>query len=83
MKFEDGFLPAIAGLISFLAGTVLPALGVVALSGLAITGVQKLIGNGLYLKKGSGVCRIETDAEELYLGPASGKGFETVGMVFT
>ena len=55
------------------------ALGVGALSGLASTGVQKLIGNGLYLKKRSGVCWIETDAERLYLGPASGKGFETVG----
>ena len=57
----------------------LPALGVGALSGLARTGVQKLIGNGLYLKKRSGVCRIEIDGERLYLGPASGKGFETVG----
>ena len=49
------------------------------MSGLASTGVQKLFGNELYLKKGSGVCRIETDGEGLYLGPASGKGFETVG----
>ena len=73
-----GFLPALAGLIPFLTGTVLPALGFGALSGLASTGVQKLIGNELYLKKGSRVCRIETDGEGLYLGPASGKGFETV-----
>ena len=29
--------------------------------------------------KGSGVCRIETDEEGAYLGPASGRGFETVG----
>ena len=43
------------------------------------TGVQKLIGNGMYLKKGGSVCRIETDGEGLYLGPTSGKGFETVG----
>ena len=57
MKIEGGFLPALAGLISFLTGTVLPALVVGALSGLASTGVQKLIGNGLYLKKGSGACR--------------------------
>ena len=33
----------------------------------------------MYLKKESGVCRIETDGEGLCLGPASGKGFETVG----
>ena len=79
MKIEGGFLAALAGLIPFLTETVLPALVVGALSGLARTGVQKLIGNGLYLKKGSGVCWIETDGEGLYLGPASGKGFETVG----
>ena len=33
----------------------------------------------MYLKKGSGLCRIETDGDGLYLGPTSGKGFETVG----
>ena len=49
------------------------------LSGLASTGVQKLIGNRLYLKKGSGVCRIETDEKRLYLGPINGAGFKTVG----
>ena len=76
MKIEGGFLPALAGLIPFLTGTVLPTLGVGALSGLTSTGVQKLIGNGLYLKKGSGVCRVETDGEWLYLGATSGKGFE-------
>ena len=63
----------------FLTGTVLPALGVGALSGLASTRVQKLIGHGLYLKKGSDVCRIETDGEGLCLGTASGKEFETIG----
>ena len=68
MKIE-GVLPALAGLITFLTGTILSALGVGALSGLASTGVQKLIGNGLYLKKGSGMCRIEIDGEGLYLGP--------------
>ena len=78
-KTEGGFLPALAGLISFLSGTVLPAFGVGALSGLASSEVQKLIGYGLYLKKGSGVCRMETVGKGLYLGPASGKGFENVG----
>ena len=58
MKIEVGFFPALAGLIPFLTGTVLLALGVRALSGLASTELQKLIENGLYLKKGSGVCRI-------------------------
>ena len=79
MKIERGFLQALAGLIPFLTGTVLPALGVGDLSGLASMGVQKLTGNGLYRKKGSGVFRIATDGEGLYLGPTSGKGFETVG----
>ena len=50
-RIEGGFLPALAGLIPFLTGTVLAALGVGVLSGLASTGVHKLIGNGLYLKK--------------------------------
>ena len=45
MKVQGGFLPLLAGLASqalpFLTGTVLPALGVGALSGLASTGVKK------------------------------------------
>ena len=77
-KIEGGFLPALTGLIPFLTGTLLPALGAGALSGLASAGVQILIENELYLNKGSGVCRMKTDGEGLYLGPASGKGFETV-----
>ena len=52
MKREGGFLPMLAGLIPFLKRIVLPALGDGALLRLASTGVQKLIGNGLYLKKG-------------------------------
>ena len=78
-KIEGRFLPALAGLIPFLTGTVLPALGVGALSELASSGVQKLIGNSLYLKNGGNVCQIETDGKGLYLGPASGEGFENVG----
>ena len=61
MKIERGFLPMLVVLIPFLTGTVLPALGIGALSGLASTGIQKLIGNGLYLKKGGRICQIETD----------------------
>ena len=63
MKIKGGFLPMLAGLIRllipmlaglipFLTGTILPALGIGALYGLASTGVQNLVGNGLYLKKG-------------------------------
>ena len=56
MKIEEELLPMLAGLIPFLTGTVLPALGVGALSGLASTGVQKLIRNRLYLRKGGSMC---------------------------
>ena len=79
MKIEGGCLQMLAGLVPFLTGTFLPALGVGALLVLASTGVQKLIGNGLYLKKGGRVCQIETDGKGLYLEPTNGKGFETVG----
>lgn len=75
MKTEGGFLPLLAGLaakaLPLLVKTVLPALGVGALSGLASTAVNKAIGNGLYLKAGSGCCRVETDGRGLYLSPAS------------
>ena len=43
IKMEGGFLQALAELIPFLTETVLPALGVGAISGLASTDVQKLI----------------------------------------
>ena len=79
MKIEGGFLLMLTGLIPFLTGTVLPALGVGALSGLANAGVKKLIGNRLNFKKGGRVCQNETDRSGLYLGRTSGKGFETVG----
>ena len=41
MKIEEGFSAALAELIPFLTGTVLPALGVGAILGLASMGVQK------------------------------------------
>ena len=50
-KIEGGFLGLLAGLaaraLPMLAKTVLPALGVGALSGLASMGVQKAMGSGL------------------------------------
>ena len=70
-KIEGGFLGLLAGLavraLPMLAKTVLPALGVGALSGLASSGVQKAMGSGLYLKKGGCVCQVETDGHGIYL----------------
>ena len=82
-KVEGGFLGMLASLaaraLPMLAKTVLPALGVGALSGLASSGVQKVMGQGLYLKKGGCVCQVETDGKGLYLSPTSGSGFSKVG----
>ena len=83
MKVEGGFLGLLAGLaaraLPMLAKTVLPALGVGALSGLASTGVQKAMGSGLYLKKGGLVSQVETDGHGLYLKPYKGKGLNSYG----
>ena len=83
MKVEGGFLGLLARLaaraLPILAKTVLPALGVGALSGLASTGVQKAMGSGLYLKKGGLVSQVETDGQGLYLKPYKGKGLNSYG----
>ena len=82
-KVEGGFLGLLAGLaaraIPMLAKTVIPALGVGALSGLASSGVQKAMGSGLYLKKGGCVSQVETDGQGLYLKPYGGKGLQSCG----
>ena len=82
-KVEGGFLGMLASLaaraLPMLAKTVLPALGVGALTGLASSWVQKVMGQGLYLKKGGCVCQVETVGKGLYLGPVSGSGFAAVG----
>lgn len=62
-----------------IAKTVLSALGIGAFTGLASSTIQKAVGNGLYLKKGSCVCQVETNENEVYLGHNSGAGFESVG----
>ena len=82
MKVEGGFLSLLAGLaraLPMLEKTVLPALGVGALSRLASTGVQKAMGSGLYLKKGGLVSQVETDGHGLYLKPYKGKGLNSYG----
>ena len=83
-KIEGGFLGLLAGLaaraLPMVAKTVLPALGVGALSGLASSEVQKAMGSGLlYLKKGGCVCQVETDGLGLYLKPYKGKGLQSRG----
>ena len=67
--------PALMGL----AKKALPHLATGALSGLASTGVSKLFGNGLYLKKGGTVAQIETDGKGVYLRPYKGKGLGSRG----
>ena len=82
-KIEGGFLGLLAGLaaraLPMIAKTVLPALGVGALSELASSGVQKAMGSGLYLKKGGLVSQVETDGQGLYLKPYKGKGLTGYG----
>ena len=67
--------PALAGL----AKKAIPALATGALSGLASTGVSKLFGDGLYLKRGGMIAKVETDGEGLYLKPYKGKGLGSRG----
>ena len=70
---EGGFLglilPALAGAARVALPAVGKALGIGALSGLASSGVSKIMGNGLYLKKPNSVCKVETDGKGLYLTP--------------
>ena len=82
-KIEGSFFGLLAGLaaraLPMLAKTVLPALGVGALSGLASSGVQKAMGSDLYLKKGGLVSQVETDGSGLCLKPYKGKGLQSYG----
>ena len=90
VKTQGGFLgallPAIGAVGRMVAPALLgvakkaiPALATGALSGLASTGVSKLFGNGLYLKKGGMIAKVETDGQGLYLRPYRGKGLGSRG----
>ena len=83
MKTEGGFLGLLAGLaaraLPMVAKSVIHALGVGALSGLASSGVQKAMGSGLYLKKGGLVNQVETDGQGLYLKPYKGQALKGYG----
>ena len=90
VKTEGGFLGALLpmlGTVARVAGPALmgvakktlPHLATGALSGLASTGVSKLFGNGLYLKKGGTIAQVETDGQGVYLKPYKGKGLGSRG----
>ena len=87
VKTEGGFLGALLGTAARVVGPalmgvakkVLPHLATGALSGLASTGVSKLFGNGLYLKKGGTIAQVETDGQGVYLRPYKGKGLSSRG----
>ena len=82
-KIEGGFLGLLAGsaarALPMIAKTILPALGVGALSRLASLGVQKAMGSGLYLKKGGCVSQVETDGYGIYLKSYESKGLRSYG----
>ena len=90
VKTQGGFLgallPAIGAVGRMVAPALLgvakkaiPALATGALSGLASTGVSKISGNGLYLKKDGMIAKVETDGQGLYLRPYRGKGLGSRG----
>ena len=90
VKTQGGFLgallPMLAGVgrvvapdVMGLAKKALPALATGALSGLASTGVSKIFGNGLYLKRGGMIAQVETDGQGVYLRPYKGKGLASHG----
>ena len=82
IKTQGGFLGALLGTAARVVGPALlglakkavPSLASGVLSGLASTGVNKLFGNGLYLKKGGMIAQVETDGQGVYLKPYRGRG---------
>ncbi len=83
MKVEGGFLPALFPLLAtagkFLLSSVLPSLATGALTGLANTGVSKLMGSGLYIKRGGRCYKMVPFGTGLYLKPWLGSGLDGVG----
>jgi len=68
--------------LSFLVKTALSTFATEPLSGVGSALVQKatnnMMGNGLYLKKGSNIASVETDGQGVYLKPYKGSGLSTV-----
>jgi len=86
MKVHGGILSLLAGLASqalpFITGTVLPALGVGALSSVASTGVQKRMGNGLYIKKQGAYARSKRMENVCFSSQQMGKFLLNTVMVY-
>ena len=82
-KIKGGAIPiALAAFMAKaapIARAILPTLGLSALSGATHTGIQKLLGGGLYLKKGGEVCKVESDGKGLFLYPTHGQGLKSSG----
>jgi len=80
MKIEGGFLGFLVSLaakaLPFLAKPILQTSATGALSSvrsaLAQKATNKVMGNGLYLIKGSNIAGVETEGQELYLKPYKG-----------
>ena len=74
MKVEGWFLPLLAGLAvkadPFLAQSYQRNTGV---------GLQKLLGDGLFIKKGGCVCEIEKNGKRVFLEPVNGKELTKLG----
>ena len=83
IKTQGGFLGALIGTAARAVGPALLGLAKKALpslaSGLASTGISKLFGDGLYLKKGGMISQVETDGQGVYLRPYKGKGLGSYG----
>ena len=82
-KIKGGSLAALAGILARaapIAKAILPTLGLSALSGATQTGIQKLLGGGLYLNKKGHTMQVQSDGKGLFLYPTSGKGLKGDGL---
>ena len=82
-KMKGGSLAALAGILAraaLIAKTLGTTIGLSALSGAAQTGIQKLLGGGLYLNKNGHTMQVQSDGRGLFLYPTSGKGFKGDGL---
>lgn len=78
-QYKGGFIGALAGIASAVLPTLLKSLGIGAATALGSAAANKIIGKGLYLKKGGCVCSIKKIGNGLYLRKINGKGFESCG----